>query len=112
MRAGVNQGLAAGQQATGASSIFGNRAGGAYQSIFPFLQRELTATHTLTPQQEDELMTQGAAGAGGAASSLQGELGLRQARTRNAAGGAGVLDAIARGKEQALARTGEDVAAK
>lgn len=111
-RAAQSQAKSAFGQAQGAAGLLQGMASNASSSLLPFLTRELNAQHTLTPQQTGELMTEAAAGTGGAASGITGEAGLKSARTRNAAGLTGVEDQAARSKEQAMAKTGEGVAAK
>lgn len=112
MRSAQNQGQQAASGAAASGSMFGNLASQAYGPLFSFLKGELGAQHTFTPQQQGEMMTAGAAGAGGAASALTGNAELRTARTRNSAGLTGLEDAIARSKEQAMAKQGENIAAK
>lgn len=110
MRSAVNQAGAAYGGAKAGAGMFGNLGAQAYGSVFPFLNQELTAQHTLTPQQEGELMTATAGGAGGAESSIAGQAARRAAFTHNAAAQTGVEDTAARMREQALAKGGEGVA--
>jgi hypothetical protein len=112
MRSAVNQASAAQAGANASAGMFGNLGSQAYGSLFPFLNHELNAQHTLTPQQEGELMTAAAGGAGGAESSIAGQAARRAAFTHNAAAQTGVEDAAARGKMQSLAKAGENVASQ
>jgi len=112
MRAATNQASQGAAGAAASGGLFSGLASQSRNSLFPFLQQELNAQHTLTPQQEGEMMTSAAGGAGGADSALSGDAALRAARTRNTAGMSGLEDSIARAKEQALAKTGEGIAAK
>lgn len=112
MRSAVNQASAAQSGANASAGMFGNLGSQAYGSLFPFLNQELNAQHTLTPGQEGELMTAAAGGAGGAESSIAGQAARRAAFTNNAAAQTGVEDAAARAKEQALAKAGEGAAAQ
>jgi hypothetical protein len=60
---------------------------------------------------QHQLLTSGEAGAGGATSSIAGQVGLEANRTHNTGSSSALLDSLARAKAQAGARTSEGVAA-
>jgi hypothetical protein len=110
---------AAQQMAQGQANTAGARAGtlfsegqAANAQLFPFLSGEMRAQHALTPTQQNELLTYAGAGAGGATGAFTGEESLNAARTRNTAGYQAALDRAQLGRQQALARASEGVAAE
>ena len=101
----------AGTAGTEQGQLFGE--GQAIQSqLTPFLTRELTAQHSMSPTQINELLTAAGAGAGGATGAFTGQAELESARTRNTGGLTASLDAMARGRQQALAKGSEGIAAE
>lgn len=81
-------------------------------ALFPFLRGELTAQHAFTPTQLNEMLTYAGAGAGGATGAFTGEAELEAARTRNPAGFQAALERSALGRQQALAKASEGIAAQ
>ena len=82
--------------ATGAN--YGATAGGIQAGLIPKLNAEATGEIGFTPKQEANMLTAGEQGAGGAASGIVGEAGLRAGRTRNSAATSGIMDEAARQK--------------
>lgn len=104
-------------QATNAATTAGDTAS-QYQSagealsasMNPILQRRATTEHGFTPDQLNELLTAAGAGTGGATGAFDEKAELEAARTGNTAGLSSQLDALARGKQQAMAGASEDIA--
>lgn len=102
---------AAGQAQSTAGTL--ETEGQAIQStVVPELTRELQTQHLFAPDQLNEILTAAGAGAGGATAGLTGGAELEAARTRNTAGFAPALDALARQRMQTMAKTSEGVAAE
>lgn len=104
----VNAGNAAGAAAQG----FGSSAGSEGSTLNPFFAREMNTQHSLTPGQQNEMLTASQAGAGGAIGSAQGELERNAARTGNATGVGKTLDEMARDRAKAGAGASEGIAAQ
>ena len=86
--------------------------GQAIQSaLTPKLLAETTASHSMNPNQLNELLTYAGAGAGGATGAFNEQGALNAARTRNTGGLTSSLDAASRGRQQALAKASEGIAA-
>lgn len=88
--------------------------GQAIQStLTPFLTSELTAQHSMSPEQLNQLLTSAGAGAGGATGAFAGQAELEAARTGQGAGASSALmDSLARGRQQAMAKSSEGIAAQ
>lgn len=112
MRAAQSQANNAATQAGNTAGEFQTSAQSENQSLTPFLQRELGTEHEFSPDQLNQLLTAAGAGTGGATGSLTSQAELEQARTRNSASNAPVLDAVARSAQQQMAKTSEGVAAQ
>lgn len=111
------------KKATGAAQ---SAAGTAEQTAGGYAQGAQDIGATLVPQRKADvtnpqgfgtaatnaMLVQGLEGAGGAASGIAGQEGLRAARSRNVGGSAGVLDEAAREKMRTSAGVGLDVATK
>lgn len=91
-------------------SSFAANAAQDRNSILPTLKNEVNNPTGYTADQQHQALTAGEAGAGGATSSLEGRAGLESMRTRNSGASGGVLDALARGKAAAAAKTSEGIA--
>jgi hypothetical protein len=91
---------------------YGEQAGGIGGMLVPQLEADVRNPQGFSPSQSNAMLVQGLEGAGGAASGIAGEEGLRAARSRNVGGSAGVLDEAAREKTRASAGVGLDVATK
>lgn len=80
--------------------------------ILPELRGDVTNPQGFGAAATNAMLGQGLGAAGGAASGIVGEEGLRSARSRNVGGSAGVLDEAAREKMRTSAGVGLDVATK
>lgn len=78
--------------------------------LIPTLKNDINNPTGLTAQQQNQALTAGEAGAGGATAALEGEAGLAANRTRNTGATTGILDRLARGRQQAAAKTSEGIA--
>jgi hypothetical protein len=114
--AGIQAATAAAQRAAGTAAQTGGQYGAEAQGIggmlVPQLQADVTNAPGLGQGAVNAMLQQGLGGAGGAASGIVGEEGLRAARSRNVGGSAGVLDEAAREKMRTSAGVGLDVATK
>ena len=112
MRSLQHQGESAGKTAaqTGANLMSG--AQDIRSSLVPQLERDVNAQHVMTPEQLNEMLTNAAAGAGGATGAFTGEGKLEAARTGQGAGLTPALSAMARTRQQALAKGSEGIAAE
>ena len=93
-----------GQYGAGAQDIGG--------MLVPQLKADVTNPQGFGTAAQNAMLVQGLEGAGGAASGIAGEAGLRAARSRNVGGSAGILDEAAREKMRTSADVGLDVATK
>ena len=93
-----------GQYGAGAQDIGG--------MLVPTLKADVTNAPGLGEAGRNAMLGTGLGAAGGAASGIVGEEGLRAARSRNVGGSAGVLDEAAREKMRTSAGVGLDVATK
>jgi hypothetical protein len=107
---GAASNAAATAAATGAG--YGEQAGGIGGMLVPYLENQITNPMGFGPAATNAMLAQGLEGAGGAASGLAGEAGLRAARSRNVGGATGILDELAREKMRTSAGVGLDVATK
>lgn len=112
MRSLQQQGESAGKTAaqTGANLMSG--AQDIRSSLVPQLERDVNAQHVMTPGQLNEFLTNAGAGAGGATGALTGQAELETARTGQGAGLTPALSAMARSRQQALAKGSEGIAAE
>jgi hypothetical protein len=81
-------------------------------TLNPFFAQEMRATHSLDPNQQNELLTHAEAGAGGAFGGAEGEMKANAARTGNATTLTKSLDEMARDKAKSAAGTSEGIAAQ
>ena len=114
--AGIQAATAAARTAAGTAAQTGGQYGAAAQGIggmlVPQLEQDVTNAPGLGQATQNAMLTQGLGAAGGAASGIVGQEGLRAARSRNVGGSAGVLDEAAREKMRTSAGVGLDVATK
>ena len=108
----LSQAQQAQQAATIAAGGFGASAAGINAALTPFFTQEMNAQHSLTPGQENEMLTAAGQGAGGAFGGAEGQINRNAARTGNATGVTKSLDEMARDKAKAAAGTSEGVAAQ
>jgi hypothetical protein len=109
-RAAVNQ--ASNLQSTDSSTAAqqGAQAQGVYSTLNPFLQNELRSPQGYSQADMTSQLGAAEAGAGGATSGVTGLADLQAARTRNASGFSGALDAAARSRQQTAAGSAEQIA--
>ncbi len=98
--------------AADAQANFANRAGEENAQLNPFFSQEMKATHSLTPEQQNELLTHAEAGSGGAFGGAEGELNRNSARTGNATTQTKSLDEMARERAKVAAGASEGIAAQ
>jgi hypothetical protein len=114
--AGIKKATGAAQTAAGTAAKTGADYGGTAADIggmlVPQLKADVTNAPGLGTGTTNAMLVQGLEGAGGAASGIVGQEGLRAARSRNVGGSAGVLDEAAREKMRTSAGVGLDVATK
>lgn len=108
----LGQAQQAQQAATTAAGGYGSSAAGANATLTPFFTQEMNAQHSLTPGQENEMLTAAEQGAGGAFGGAEGQINRNAARTGNATGVTKSLDEMARDKAKSAAGTSEGVAAQ
>lgn len=95
-----------------ASGQYGSSAAGEGAQLNPFFSQEMRATHSLTPEQSDEMLTAAEAGAGGAFGGAEGQINRDAARTGNATSVTKSLDEMARDRAKVAAGTSEGIAAQ
>jgi hypothetical protein len=100
------------QAAQSAVGTYGQTAAGEGAALNPFFTQEMNATHSLDPNQQDELLTNAESGAGAATGAEQGALINNATRTGNATGVTKSLDEMARDKSKAAAGASEGIAAQ
>jgi hypothetical protein len=114
--AGIKKATGAAQSAAGTAAKTGGEYGQAAQDVsgtlVPQLKGDVTNPQGIQPTAKNAMLVSGLEGAGGVASGIAGEEGLRSARSRNIGGSAGVLDEAAREKMRTSAGVGLDVATK
>ena len=114
--AGIKKATQAASQAAGTAAKTGGEYGEAAQDVsgtlVPQLKGDVTNPQGIQPTAKNAMLVSGLEGAGGVASGIAGEEGLRSARSRNIGGSAGVLDEAAREKMRTSAGVGLDVATK
>jgi hypothetical protein len=91
---------------------YGTNATAEGASLNPFFANEMTAQHSLSPDQQNEMLTAAQAGAGGAFGGAEGEMNANAARTGNATTLTKSLDEMARDKAKSAAGSSEGVAAQ
>jgi hypothetical protein len=99
-------------QAQQTAGEFGSNASTEGAALNPFFAQEMRATHSLDPNQQNELLTHAEAGAGGAFGGAEGEMKANAARTGNATTLTKSLDEMARDKAKVAAGTSEGIAAQ
>jgi hypothetical protein len=112
IRAATTAASQAAQTAAQTGAQYGQLAGGIGGMLVPYLESSLTNAPGFGPAAENAMLVKGLEGAGGAASGIAGEAGLRAVRSRNVGGTTGVLDEAAREKMRTSAGVGLDVATK
>ena len=100
------------QAAQSAVGTYGQTAAGEGAALNPFFTQEMNATHSLDPNQQDELLTNAESGSGAATGAEQGALINNATRTGNATGVTKSLDEMARDKSKAAAGASEGIAAQ
>ena len=95
------------QQAVGA---FGGQASTEGATLNPFFSQEMRATHSLDPNQQNELLTNAEAGSGGAFGAEEGMLNANAARTGNATTLSKDLGQAARDRAKVAAGASEGIA--
>lgn len=95
-----------------ASDRYGANATTLNAALTPFALGEMNAQHSLNPNDINELLTYGGAGAGAAAGAAQSEATNLAARTGNATTLTKTLDEMARDREKQAAGISEGVAAQ
>ena len=108
----LGQAQAAQQQANQAAGQYGSTAAGEGAQLNPFFSQEMRAQHSMTPGQQNEMMTAAGAGAGGAFGGAEGEMERNAARTGNATTLNKSLDELARDRAKSAAGTSEGIAAQ
>lgn len=101
--------LNASQQASGQ---YGSSAAGESSQLNPFFSQEMRATHSLSPDQANEMLTAAEAGSGGAFGGAEGEINRDAARTGNATSVTKSLDEMARERAKVAAGSSEGIAAQ
>lgn len=91
---------------------YGTNATAEGASLNPFFANEMTAKHSLSPDQQNEMLTAAEAGGGGAFGGAEGEMNANAARTGNATTLTKSLDEMARDKAKSAAGTSEGIAAE
>jgi hypothetical protein len=95
-----------------AAGTYGSQANGASAALTPFFTQEMNAQHSLTPGQQNEMLTAAGQGAGGAFGGAEGQANREAARTGNATTLTKSLDEMARDKAKSAAGTSEGIAAQ
>jgi hypothetical protein len=91
---------------------YGVQAGAEGAQLNPFFTQEMKAQHSMTPGQENEMLTAANAGAGGAFGGAEGEMNRNAATTGNATTLTKSLDEMAREKAKVAADASEGIAAQ
>jgi hypothetical protein len=91
---------------------FGSQAGTEGAQLNPFFSQEMKETHSLDPNQQNELLTSAEAGAGGALGGLGAGIQNNAARTGNQTGVGKTLDEMARDRAKSAAGASEGIAAQ
>jgi hypothetical protein len=90
--------------AAGTAGQYGSTAGQVGAELIPTLERDINSPTGFTPTQINNQLVASEQGAGGATAGVTGAAGLNAMRTRNSAGLSGVLDQVARTRQQALSQ--------
>jgi hypothetical protein len=109
-RAEFNQSASLQNQDQGIGSQDQTQAQNNYQNLNPFLQNELRSPQGYSQQALTSMLGSSMAGTGGATSGVTGQAALQDARTRNASGFSGALDAAQRMRGQQNAQASEKIA--
>ena len=99
-------------QAQGVAGQLGSNASTEGAQLNPFFTQEMNAKHSLDPNQQNELLTNAEAGAGGAFGGAEGLMNANAARTGNATTLTKSLDEMARDKAKSAAGASEGIAAQ
>lgn len=108
----LGQAQQAQQAANTAAGQYGSTASGESALLNPFFSQEMRAQHSLTPEQQNEMLTAAEAGAGGAFGGAEGEINRNAARTGNATTLTKSLDEMARERAKSAAGSAEGIAAQ
>lgn len=112
MRSSVSQAQGAATTAADTGAQLGSEAQGIGSTLTPFLTSELTNPQGYSQQDTSAMLSDAAAGAGGADAGIVGQANQMAARTRNAGGFQTALDSAARSRTQAAAQTAEGIGAQ
>ena len=104
------QGIEAGDQAIAGQT--GAQAGTESATLNPFFAQEMRATHSLTPEQQNQMLTAAQSGAGGAFGGAEGQINRDAARTGNATSVTKSLDEMARDRAKSSAGAAEGISAQ
>jgi hypothetical protein len=104
------KGVEAGDQAIAGQT--GGQAAAESAQLNPFFSQEMRATHSLTPEQQNQMLTAAEAGSGGTFGGAEGQINRDAARTGNATSITKSLDEMARDKAKANAGASEGIAAQ
>ncbi len=96
--------------ANAAAGQLGSNASTEGAQLNPFFTQEMNAKHSLDPNQQNELLTNAEAGAGGAFGGAEGLMNANAARTGNATTLTKSLDEMAREKAKSAAGASEGIA--
>ena len=99
-------------QSQGVAGQLGSNAATQGAHLNPFFTQEMNAKHSLDPNQQNELLTNAEAGAGGAFGGAEGMINANAARTGNATTLTKSLDEMAREKAKSAAGASEGIAAQ
>lgn len=95
-----------------ASANYGSQAGQESAQLNPFFSQEMRATHSLSPDQANEMLTSAEAGSGGAFGGAEGQINRDAARSGNATSVTKSLDEMARDRAKVAAGSSEGIAAQ
>ncbi len=91
---------------------FSSNAANESAQLNPFFSQEMKTTHSLDPNQQNELLTHAEAGSGGAFGGAEGQINANAARTGNDTSLTKSLDEIARERAKVAAGASEGIAAR
>lgn len=109
MRAAVQQGQNAYNEANQTANQNSEQASQISSSLVPGLEREAATPTGYTPQEMSDQLVASEQGAGGANAGITGQANLEAARTRNSSALSGVLDSAARDKTRQLSQNALDI---
>src|ERR1700674_2603355 len=100
------------KQAQQAAGQYGSTVSEEGAQLNPFFSQEMRAEHSMTPQQQAEMLTAAEGGAGGAFGGAEGQIERNAARTGNATSVTKSLDELARERAKVAAGASEGIAAQ